>query len=251
MSMTTDRHWRKSGETDPYFGVVSFPEFKADRIAENADHFFETGRREIAIVLDKLKRLYGDVPTSRALDFGSDVGRLVLPLSERFDHVVGVDISDAMIAEARKNCAKAGVHNVEFVMSDDALSAVTGPVRSRSELHCYSAYPGRLGLAVTARLLSLLSPGGSAALHYSIQRTLTPAKALAYAIKHKIPVGRNVMNLLQGREWDAPAMQMNNYPLTEIIRIFEKNGLEQIVIVPEWHSSALSARVYGRKAQAR
>jgi hypothetical protein len=34
MSMTTDRHWRKWGETDPYFGVVSFPEFKASHRRE-------------------------------------------------------------------------------------------------------------------------------------------------------------------------------------------------------------------------
>jgi len=39
--MITDGDWRKWSETDPYFGVVSFPEFKADRIAENVDYFFE------------------------------------------------------------------------------------------------------------------------------------------------------------------------------------------------------------------
>ena len=248
--MRTDHDWRKWGETDPYFGVIPSPEFKADRIVENLDYFFETGRRDIAILLDIIKRFYGDISTLRALDFGSGVGRLVLPLSEHFDHVVGVDISDAMIAEARRNCANAGVHNVEFVMSDDVLSAVRGPfdlVHSRIVLQ---HIPVERGLALTNRMLSLLNPDGVAMLHFSLQRNFTPLGALVYAIKNYIPLGRNVANLLKGHDWNRPGMQMNNYPLTEIIRTFEKNRLADIIVVPEWHKSVLTAHVFGRKAPA-
>ncbi len=248
--MRTDRDWRKWGEIDPYFGVIPSPEFNADRIAENFDDFFETGRRDIAILLDKIKRLYGDISTLRALDFGSGVGRLVLPLSEHFDHVVGVDISDAMIAEARRNCANAGVHNVEFVMSDDVLSAVRGPfdlVHSRIVLQ---HIPVERGLALTSRMLSLLNPDGVAMLHFSLQRNFTPLGELFYEIKNHIPLGQNVANLLKGHNWNRPGMQMNNYPLTEIIRTFEKNRLADIIVVPEWHQSALTTHVFGRKALA-
>jgi 2-polyprenyl-3-methyl-5-hydroxy-6-metoxy-1,4-benzoquinol methylase len=95
MGMTSDRDWQKWGETDPYFGVMTGSEFRGDQIAENLERFFETGRRDISETLAQIERFYGDVPTSRALDFGCGVGRLVIPLSERFAETVGVDISEA------------------------------------------------------------------------------------------------------------------------------------------------------------
>lgn len=250
MPKNTDRDWRKWGEIDPYFGVVTFPEFKADRIAENVESFFETGRRDIAVVLDNIKRLYGDFPTSRALDFGCGVGRVALPLSERFDHIVGVDISEAMIAEARKNCVRAGVQNIEFINSDNTLSAVRGPFDLVHSYIVLQHIPVDRGLVLTDRMLGFLRPGGIAALHYSVQRVMTPLKALGYGIRNDLPFGATLWNLLRLRTWDTPDMQMNNYPLTEIVRTFDKNGLGDIFIVPEWHTTALTVRVYGRKDPA-
>ena len=251
MATDSDRDWRKWGRSEPYFGVVTEREFKADRIAANTERFFDTGRRDVATVMEQIARFYGDIPTARALDFGSGVGRLVLPFTERFDHVVGVDISEDMIAEARRNCANAAVQNVDFAMSDDELTAVAGS--SFDLIHSYIVLqhvPIKRGLALTDRLLALLKPGGVAALHYSLQRKLSAARAVAYPIQHHVPFGRAVTNSVRGRSWDAPAMQMNNYPLAEIIGVFEQHGLDQIVVVPEQHDTALTAYVFGRKSGA-
>lgn len=247
MSFVSDSDWRKWGRIDPYFGVVSFDEFRADRIAENRDRFFGTGRREIEIALNGIAANYGDVARRRALDFGSGVGRLALPLAQRYGEVVGVDISDAMIAEARENCAAAGVSNAQFVLSDDGLTRLQG---SFDLVHSYIVLqhiPVERGLALTSRMLSRLAPGGVACLHYSLQRTLPPARELVYALKHHVPFGRLVMNLLQSRPWDAPAMQMNNYPLARILKLYAQHGLEDVFVAPEWQETALTARIYGRK----
>lgn len=247
MSFVSDGDWRKWGEIDPYFGVVSFDEFKAERIAGNRDRFFATGRREIDTAMREICAHYGEVAHRRALDFGSGVGRLAIPLAERYDAVVGVDISDAMIAEARENCRDAGVANAEFVLSDDGLTRLDG---SFDLVHSYIVLqhiPVERGLALTAQMLARLAPGGVACLHYSLRRTLPPARALAYALKHHVPGGRAVMNLLQRRAWDTPIMQMNNYPLARILRLYAEHGLEDVFITPEWQETALTARVYGRK----
>ena len=247
MSFVSDSDWRKWGRIDPYFGVVSFDEFKADRIADNRARFFDTGRREIEIALNDIAARYGDVARLRALDFGSGVGRLALPLAERYDEVVGVDISDAMIAEARDNCCDAGVRNAHFVLSDDELTRVSG---SFDLVHSYIVLqhiPVDRGLALTSQMLSRLAPGGVACLHYSLQRTLPPAREFVYMLKHRAPFGRLVMNLLQRRAWDAPAMQMNNYPLARILRLYAQHGLEDVFVAPEWQETALTARIYGRK----
>ena len=247
MSFVSDSDWRKWGRIDPYFGVVSFDEFKADRIADNRARFFDTGRREIEIALNDIAARYGDVARLRALDFGSGVGRLALPLAERYDEVVGVDISDAMIAEARDNCCDAGARNAHFVLSDDELTRVSG---SFDLVHSYIVLqhiPVDRGLALTSQMLSRLAPGGVACLHYSLQRTLPPAREFVYMLKHRAPFGRLVMNLLQRRAWDAPAMQMNNYPLARILRLYAQHGLEDVFVAPEWQETALTARIYGRK----
>ena len=160
MSFVSDSDWRKWGEIDPYFGVVSFEEFKAERIAGNRERFFASGRREIETAIREIFAHYGDVAHGRALDFGSGVGRLAIPLAERYDAVVGVDISEAMIAEARENCRDAGVANAEFVLSDDGLTRLDG---SFDLVHSYIVLqhiPVERGLALTAQMLARLAPGG-------------------------------------------------------------------------------------------
>ena len=62
--MSSDRDWRKWGKSDPYFGVVTWPEFRTDRLAENLDRFFESGRRDVLALMAQIDRLYGDVSTS-------------------------------------------------------------------------------------------------------------------------------------------------------------------------------------------
>ena len=250
MSYVSDSDWRKWGETDPYFGVVSFDEFKTDRIAGNRERFFATGAREIDIVMNEISMRYGDVSRRRAVDFGSGVGRLALPLAQRYGEVVGVDISEAMIAEARENCIDAGVSNADFVLSDDRLSRLTGAFDLVHSYIVLQHIPVERGLAMTSEMLARLAPGGVACLHYSLERTLPPARALVYALKHHVPGGRVAMNILQRRAWDAPAMQMNNYPLARILKAYEEQGLEDVFITPEWQETALTARVYGRKKKA-
>jgi 2-polyprenyl-3-methyl-5-hydroxy-6-metoxy-1,4-benzoquinol methylase len=228
--------------------VVSTPDFNKDQIAANLDRFFETGRRDVAATLAQIKRFYGNVPTARALDFGCGVGRLVLPFAQHFGHVVGVDVSPDMIAEARKNCAANGVGKVDFVLSDNDLRSLTG---SFDLIHSYIVLqhiPVVRGLALTDRLLSLVNPGGVAVLHYSLQRTLTFPKACVYAMKHHVPFGRVAMNLLQSRKWDTPAMQMNNYPLADILAVFDKRQMADIIVVPEQQVSALTASIFARRA---
>ena len=176
MPSISDRDWQKWGKSDPYFGVMTGSEFRKDQIAENIERFFETGRRDISDTLAQTKRLYGDIAASRALDFGCGVGRLVLPLSERFAETVGVDISDSMIQEARRNCAAKNIRNVDFVRSDDALRLVAGTFDFVHSYNVLQHIPITRGLALTDRLLSLLKPGGVAVLHYSIRRTLSPPR---------------------------------------------------------------------------
>jgi len=64
--------------------------------------FFATGERDIATLMKHAAEL--GLPRERriALDFGCGVGRLTRPLASHFESVIGVDISEPMIAQARQ-----------------------------------------------------------------------------------------------------------------------------------------------------
>ena len=103
--MRSDEAWKRWGEDDPYYGVLSDPKFRKDEFAAHRDEFFRSGEEHVERRLDLIRRLYGETRRRSAVDFGSGTGRLVIPLSRRYERVVGVDISPAMTVEARRNCA--------------------------------------------------------------------------------------------------------------------------------------------------
>jgi SAM-dependent methyltransferase len=88
-------HWERQARIDPLWAILSDPAKKGRkwRPAE----FFETGRREISVLMFNLRRLGIPVARDAALDFGCGVGRLSQALALHFDRVAGVDISETMI----------------------------------------------------------------------------------------------------------------------------------------------------------
>jgi SAM-dependent methyltransferase len=114
--VSLERHkldWERLAEADAMWAVLTSPEEK--RGAWNADRFFATGEAEIAEVLavaDCLRPL----ERGRALDFGCGLGRLTRALGTRYREAVGVDISEAMVAQARQ--LNEAFPQCEFVVND-------------------------------------------------------------------------------------------------------------------------------------
>jgi len=88
-------HWNEFGKTDPLWAVLTLPGKENRR--SDVNQFFETGRQEIAHVLQLLTELAIPVQRRRALDFGCAVGRLTQALCSHFDECYGVDIAPSMI----------------------------------------------------------------------------------------------------------------------------------------------------------
>src|SRR6266478_6654761 len=124
----SDRAYDSVGETEPYFGVISLDRYlSANLDAAALSEFFASGEAQVAQVLAMIRaRFAADFKPRRALDFGCGVGRILIPLAREADHAIGVDVSDAMMAEAARNCRERGLANVSFVKSDDRLSRLEG-----------------------------------------------------------------------------------------------------------------------------
>jgi cyclopropane fatty-acyl-phospholipid synthase-like methyltransferase len=94
------------------------PFYVCTTAADSAAAFDSSGVRDLeAHVLDGL-----DVsPRWHVLEIGCGVGRLLRPLAGRVARVVGVDLSEAMLARARDHCE--GQPNVELVRTDGGLDS--------------------------------------------------------------------------------------------------------------------------------
>jgi SAM-dependent methyltransferase len=91
--------WEDLARLDPLWAILSDPAHQHGKW--DPDAFFATGVREIDALLTSAARHDRPRRFGRALDFGCGVGRLTSALAAHFDEAVGVDISAAMIEQAR------------------------------------------------------------------------------------------------------------------------------------------------------
>ncbi|HZB97863.1 MAG TPA: class I SAM-dependent methyltransferase [Candidatus Sulfotelmatobacter sp.] len=94
------KHWDAFGKVDPLWAICTDADHKNGRwdLAE----FLQTGRDEVAELMDHLAQLRLDFPKREALDFGCGIGRLTQVLCVYFESCVGVDIAPSMIEQARR-----------------------------------------------------------------------------------------------------------------------------------------------------
>jgi 2-polyprenyl-3-methyl-5-hydroxy-6-metoxy-1,4-benzoquinol methylase len=243
----TDEHWKQWGEQDPYFGVLSQAEFRKENIEKYRNEFFDSGAQLMSNVVGMAVRHFGQFNTASALDFGSGVGRLTIPLAQRFKKVVGIDISEAMIAEAQRNCQGFGVFNVDFVKSDDQLSLVAQKFDFVNCCLVLQHIAPKRGMKIIARLLEVLNKGGVIVLQFPVRVHLPALQQVVYTIKHKVPFTRHCFNLLRGRRISEPLMQLNEYNLIEVMALCSANGIQETTVRSSTFAGGLSATLVGKK----
>ncbi len=124
-SVTTEsleRHrqdWETLAGVDPLWAILSERGKRYGRWDEQ--EFFATGTRQVDHHLDRAASLGHSYERERVLDFGCGVGRLAPALSGSFATYSGVDISDQMVALARR--FHRSRPNCSFSMSADPTLA--------------------------------------------------------------------------------------------------------------------------------
>jgi SAM-dependent methyltransferase len=227
----TDKTWKYYGETDPYYGVLTQPDFKSERLTdEGREQFFSSGRRYIDLVLQIVRdHLDPSFKPTRALDFGCGVGRLALPLSEVCESVVGVDVSQAMLSEARANAARLS-SKATFVESDDGLTHVEGTFDFLNSLIVFQHIPPERGEVIVSQLIGRLRQGGVGALQftYGFESGVARSRELLVQAYKSVPYLWNARNLAKGRPFQEPLMQMNQYNLNRLMRLLQEGGCHLI-----------------------
>lgn len=223
----SDSNWKLWGERDPYYAVLAEDRYRRDSIGDAREAFFASGRHYIDDTVERLERHFGAIGRARALDFGCGVGRLTIPLASHFAAVTGVDISPAMLDEARGNSADLPI---DYALSDDRLSRAEGPYDFVNSCIVLQHIPVERGMPLIDTLLSRVAPGGGCAIHLSVKRRQEGlGRRLRYFLMHRVPGGQALSNLLRGRPRDTPVMQMNEYPLPDVIRLFHGHGFGDLL----------------------
>lgn len=213
------RQWEALGADDPYWAVLTDPRRK-DGGWDKAE-FFQTGVAEIGRVLKTLSRL-GIAPRfGLALDYGCGVGRLSRALSQRFQRVLGVDIAEAMLAEART--AHAECPNIEFVRnSGDDLAGIDDAsvdfIYSNIVLQHAPRTSQRLLIAEFCRVLGA---GGVLVFQVPAHPNLRTANGLLHAL-----AGNRLLNVARRLRYGRRGvMEMHTMAKHEVLDLLSAGGM--------------------------
>jgi SAM-dependent methyltransferase len=236
MKDNSDKSWEKLGQHDPYFGVWSADKFKQKNLTPKLKHeFFQSGEKHVQSILDSTIRYFGDnvFEQQSLLDFGCGVGRLVIPFSRKFHKVLGIDISSAMIEEAKKNTAEQNISNAHFLkQKDDQLSNVSEQFDFVHTTLVLQHIPPSRGNILIAHLLNLVKPGGIIVMDVNLDcRDSWFRQSVNFVRRNFIPF-QYVVNILNGNPWNQPFMQMNVYDLNTIMLMVVEKGFSKISIEP-------------------
>jgi SAM-dependent methyltransferase len=89
------------GRTEPYWSILTSPQFKRAAIAPGKDDFYQTGADDVILLRDAVKRCGLSLPWyGTCFELGCGVGRVIPSLRSLFDQVAALDISPAHLALA-------------------------------------------------------------------------------------------------------------------------------------------------------
>ncbi len=218
--------WKKIGVTDPYFGVLTHPEYRSDQLDAAAKKaFYQSGEEHIDESLRTFREFWPNVnfSTGSALDFGCGTGRLSLALSKHFDEVVGVDVSAGMLAHANESKQEKGITNVTFKEVSGRAPFLDQKYDYIHTAMVFQHIHPTIGMPVLDHLLAHLKPGGSAFLHLTYHNLSTQKYQRRNYFNFTFPfIGKWF-----GRNTDY-AFPMFDYDLNQVFALLQKHGIKRV-----------------------
>ncbi|GAP13761.1 protein containg methyltransferase domain [Longilinea arvoryzae] len=228
----TDRDWKKIGETDPYFGVLTFDQYKNSSLTqESIKDFFRTGESYaneiLAIIREKIDPTFAP---QNAVDFGCGVGRVLIPLSRHVKTITGIDVSEGMLKEAAKNCKKYNIDNCELVHSDGSSIGVTKKFDFIHSFIVFQHIPVNRGINLFSELVDHLEMDGVGVIHFTYYRKASSFKNFLYRLIKRSNILSGIWNIYKGNAASSPILQMNMYDVNQILYILQNHDCHNIHI---------------------
>lgn len=244
-----DKDWESWARIDPYYAVLTADQYRKRNVS--IEDFFGTGESHVAHVFQTIRQIEPSFQPKTALDFGCGVGRLLVPLSRMAREVIGVDVSDTMLAIARRNLEERDISNFVLVKSDDSLSAVRSMIDFIHSYIVFQHIPVVRGERLFTALLSKLAPGGMGALHFPFWKYAPFWRKVASGALNRSNLLNYLANPLRGRALRQPRIQYNHYSLNRLLKILHEHGCNTVnVEIIDDSSVNITALLYFKKASA-
>jgi 2-polyprenyl-3-methyl-5-hydroxy-6-metoxy-1,4-benzoquinol methylase len=226
-----EKKWEYFGETNPYFAVSTFDKFKSENLDDAAlVDFFESGEQYVERIWQEIENNFQSrFQPRQAIDFGCGVGRITLPLAKRCDKIVGVDISENMLKEARLNSEKFNLNNVSFVKGNDDLSKFSGEFDFIHSFIVFQHIEPKIGEAIFKELVAGLSPGGVGVLHFTyFENHSSFAQKLRFRIYRDFSWTYHLRNFIK-RE-NEHLIPLYLYDLNRLLLVLQENDCHKCQI---------------------
>ncbi len=256
--MSTDTEWEKWGRQDPYFGVITDPRFRRDRLtAVDRNHFFETGRVHAQYVIDVTRqRLDPIFVPRRVLDFGCGVGRVLLPFARVAQRAVGVDVAESMLVEAQGNADAQGITNIDLMHQGDLAGIEPGTFDLVHSAIVLQHIDVQRGVGIFGQLLALLAPRGVGAVQVTYAKMAHAATLGIQPAQPEMSRQRSLLRRPSVRETvlpspaapgEDPIMQMNSYPLTPLLFQLQAAQIRSVYVEFTDHGGELGVFLFFQK----
>ncbi|MDQ8202274.1 class I SAM-dependent methyltransferase [Pelagicoccus sp. SDUM812003] len=253
--MDTDAHWEKWGELDPYYAVLTNDSYRSANLTDQSKKaFFDSGESHLREVLAKCRHyLDAEFEPASAVDFGCGTGRVLIPMGREVETAVGIDVSSAMLEEARRNCQARGLGNVSLVKGDDHLSGLAGEFDFIHSFIVLQHIPKDRGMRILNRLLGHLKSGGIGAIQVTYSRLYDRnTRRFSRGMRARRFVRRLVARLRRavrgaGSEREPP-MLMTAYDLGEVFDLLCDHGISRIYSEATNHQDTRGVFLYFQKA---
>lgn len=226
MKTKTVDTWKHFGKEDPYYGVLSDPKYKSDKITDKGlSEFFATGETYVMETLQRIEKLYGsDLSKAAILDFGCGVGRLAIPFSFVTENkTVGIDVSPEILEKAKAHAIEMGAENVKFLLSEGRTLPKTGKFDFINSYIVFQHIETKAGMAIIQQLLDRLEVGGIMQIQATYGNNWPKIKYYHYYLRANYSLYNFVYSCLKNRSLKAePMMQMNPYDPKELFSLFSK-----------------------------
>jgi SAM-dependent methyltransferase len=234
----TDADWRELGATQPYWGVLTHPDYRTENLTPaNLEAFYASGGEYISDIVRRLKAATGKPAGGRALDFGCGAGRLTDAMTAYARSVVGFDISPGMLAEARKRGGKATYVDA---MPDGLFDWINSFI-------VLQHIPPDRGLLLIEDLLARLAPSGLVSLHVTVWREAHLKEPSASGLKRLL---RPLVRRWRVAQLPKGTIRMYDYDLSQVVERLNRAGICELTLVPTDHGGHHGVILLGMKAPA-
>jgi SAM-dependent methyltransferase len=219
-----NRSWQHLGEQDPFWSVLTAPEYRGTPSAERIAEFFASGKVEVARLQLALSRIGVALDgRGRCVEYGCGVGRVTRHLAPLFEHMMGVDISQAHLRLAEHHARMDGVSGIEW-MHLESLDSL-GHMPEADFIYSMIVLqhnPPPVIERVLRRFAQMLRPGGIA--YFQVP---------TYRADYEFHLAEYIERQLGRKE-----MEMHAFPQRRIFEIFADAGALPLQVVEDGATGA-------------